>query len=169
MGTVSSANDLQEKHQLQAAMIYQMFNFVSWPEYPIKSNTHLICVSPEFSENAAIFGLKSLTIQDKPIHVQTCQQAECVQACDILFISGDATPNNIDLLDAAKNQAVLTIAEHAGELAPQTMIAFYHELQHLHMNAYLSNLRQSGLTISSRLLRLMRRIEAPKQTMESQP
>jgi len=169
MGTVSSAGNLEEKDQLQAAMIYQMFNFVNWPEHTIKSNVRLICIAPDLSGNSAILGLKSLTIQGKPIHVQTSKQTEYVEACDILFISGDATPTNIALLDAAKNKAVLTIAEHDGELAPQTMIAFYHEHKHLRMNAYLSNIRQSGFTISSRLLRLMRRIETPGHEMESQP
>ena len=169
IGTAASADNLQEKQQLQAAMVYQMFNFVSWPEHTTKSNTHLICMAPELSASSSILGLKSLTIKDKPIHVQTCQQAECVSACDILLISGDSNPANIVLLEAAKNQAVLTIAEHDGKLAPQTMISFYHEHQHLRMNAYLSNIRQSEFTISSRLLRLMRRIEAPSQAVESQP
>lgn len=150
-------NETQE--QIQAAMVFHLFNFVQWPEKHTAHETHRICMLPNLQAQASFAGLEGVVAKSKPIHVQTCETGACAQDCDILLVSQEEERTGKILLDAVAQNPVLTLSIDDGALAAETMISFYNENGRLRMSTHLSKVLKRGFSISARMLRLMRIVD----------
>ncbi len=161
-----SAAENQTQEQIQAAMVYHLFNFISWPEHAPKTHQNRICMAPDFPGQTALFALENIQVKNKPIHVKTCEDTTCAKQCDILLLSGDVNPLNTTLLQSVSHAPVLTLAANGWSLAQKTLVSFYHDDKRLRISVRLSKMLASGFKVSSRLLRLVRIIDNEDETNE---
>lgn len=160
----AEGNQTQTQEQIQAAMVYHLFNFVSWPKNAPEANRHRICLTPDFPGQSALFALEGIEVKNKPIHVKICGDTACTRQCDMLLLSGDVNPTNTMLIQSVGNAPVLTLAADGWSLAQDTLVSFYHDNKHLRMSVRLSRMLALGFKVSSRLLRLVRIIDSEDET-----
>jgi len=158
--SAASAAGNEVETQLKVAMIYHLFDFITWPQtspdtVATEKKTYSICMPESFEAKEAVLSLENMLTNDKSIHVDTCSKLGCFKPCDMLIVDDNVTQENQSALLSVAKLPVLTLSFAEGETDLQTMITFFYEHQKLRMHVYLEETKEYGFKISSRLLRLM--------------
>jgi len=154
--SVSFAADADFEYKLKALYITRLADFIIWPETTNK-NTFKICI--DFTDKVAdqLKKIKPDEILNYPVEILDISLDIPITQCDFLYISqskADPTLANIP---------VFTISSQTGFSAQGGMIEFYVYQSKVKMKANLHAINQAGLTVSSKLLRLLK-IVKPMET-----
>ena len=177
------AVDLQQnrEREVKAAFLFNFINFVEWPEYKMPNNDEPIVIgvvgSKDFTE--AFSAVRNKKVRDKGVEVVCFEDlselktpvkkdipardkaVESLKKCHILFISSDPAESgdNADaILRALKGVPVLIVGEAAGFLEKGGQINFLEKDQKIRFEINLRAVRQNGLEIRSKLLKLAKRV-----------
>ena len=160
-GTVLARAAVSET-ELKAAFLYNFAKFVDWPAQAFSSETDPIQIGIFGDED---FGgkLRSL-LSDKKAHgrsfevkkVSNPQEAKNFQ---IVFVSNTETKRLPQILEATKKLPILTIGESEQFLDAGGMINFTFEDSQLRFEVNPDAAERVKLAISSKLLRLAKRIK----------
>lgn len=145
---------------LKSAFVYHLFNFATWPETAVNADQERrICVWPGYTGRKEIEALAGEKVGGHTISVSTCDHETCVRSCHVLLLPEQRSDELSGLMSILRGEPVLTLTDASSELAGDTLIQFFHDQRQLRMAIDIENTRQSGIEISSRLLRLMRIVE----------
>jgi hypothetical protein len=149
---------------LKAAFLYNFAKYIEWPPSAftgVSPETFRLCVAadPPFVKLVQDI-VADETIDDRPVVLLTPEGAEEARRCHILFIGGDELDRAPGLLSAVQNSPVLTVGNDAEFLALGGMVGFVREGARVRFDVNLAVARRAGLAISSRLLRIARRVSA---------
>lgn len=147
---------------LKAAFLYNFAKYVEWPSSAftaIGPETFRLCVvaDPPFVKMVQDI-VTDETIDDRRVVLLTPEGAEEARTCHILFIGGDERDRAPGLLSAVQNSPVLTVGNGAEFLGLGGMLGFVRDGTRVRFDVNIVVARRAGLVISSRLLRIARRV-----------
>lgn len=145
----TSAND---PAALKAAFLYNFALYTTWPPPPPTSVT--LCSIGRDELGSAFEALESKQIDGKPVHVKRVDSAAEARSCHLLFVPESSSGSLPALARGLASQPVLIVSD-AGSL-DASMILIEAEGNRLVFSVNLARLRNAGMDVSSKLLRLAR-------------
>jgi hypothetical protein len=147
---------------VKAAFLYNFAKYVAWPDSAFPARAFHVCVVAD-----EVF-LKSLddiiageTIDGRSVTRQIPATPEAARACHILFLASGDADRVAQLLAAVKDTPVLTVGDTADFLARGGVVTFVRDGERIRFDVNMTAALRAGLTISSRLLRVARRVSPP--------
>jgi hypothetical protein len=138
--------------EIKAVFIYNFTQFTQWPEESFQSADDKFVIGV-LGEN--VFGklleeaVAGEHYQSRPIVVEYYPTLKDVRKCHILYVGSLANAGRL-----AENGAVLTVGEHEDFMAQKGTLRFFNEGNKIRIEINQARAAASGLTISSKLLRL---------------
>lgn len=152
--TAISADITASVGEVKAAYIYNLIHFVQWPT---KDHAEWkICLPPKNPLFASLSKLEGKKVADRVIRIHQTADPEQWQECHLLYLPADAGPAQKEQLLSLQKRPVLTITDGEGERVPRTIMFFYKDDEHIRMGIHYPRLKDSGIGISSRLLKILK-------------
>lgn len=150
------AGQTAEEHQLKAAFLYHVANFVTWPEDAegTASGPFVIGVLGSNPIEPYLEALRGERIRGRGIRVLRIDAVRNVDDVQVLFVDASETPNLPRLLEATAGRPLLTVGESPGFTQSGGTLRWFVEEGRLQLEVNLCAVERAGLTISARLLRL---------------
>jgi hypothetical protein len=147
---------------LKAAFLYNFAKYVEWPPSAFAGTspeTFRLCVvaDPPFVKMVHDI-VAAETIDDRPVVLLMPEGAEAARRCHILFIGGDERDRAPGLLSAVQSSPVLTVGNGVEFLDLGGIVGFVRDGTRVRFDVNTAVARRVGLAISSRLLRIARRV-----------
>ena len=147
---------------VKAAFLYNCAKFVEWPKETFASESAPIQIAVIGDDEFAA-KLKSLLsdkkAQGRSFEVKKLSNPQEVKNFQMVFISNSETRRLPQILDAAKKSSVLTIGETEQFLDLGGMINLFFEEAQLRFEVNADAAEKAKLVISSKLLRLAKRVK----------
>ena len=144
------------ENELKAAYVFNFIQFVEWPLGDGRAGADwIICVSPFSPLRRSLLALEGRPARkDNPIRIRLWE-ANDIDDCRVLVLNGTDTERALRTLRALPGkQAVLTISDDSASVPPDIMIALFREGDRIAFHINADAVGKSGLTVSSRLMRL---------------
>lgn len=141
--------------QLKAAFLYNFALFVEWPVAPAKEFDLCLYGGRPFEAADALAGK---TVGGAPVRVRRPAQAEELRSCRILYIDASDRKALERARAAVATAPVLTVAEASETDESPAMINLVVENGRLAFDIDMHAASRVGIKISSRLLRLARKV-----------
>lgn len=150
----AEANVVSREYQLETAYL---FHFAELAEWPAPATPITICLQGTSPLRAHLPVLEGLQIDDRTVHVMLADLPP-IQHCQILFLSDLAglTPS---LLEQAKSRHILLVSDAEDFARKGGMIQFTLRDNKLKLVVNLSSVKEAGLRLSSKLLRMAEILE----------
>ncbi len=140
---------------LKAAFLYNFALFVDWPTMP-KGEFNLCLVGGEpFAAADTLAGKK---VGAATVHVRRPSKVDDLRACHLLYLGGPDHGAIERARASVENAPVLTVADAIDAGRNAAMISLVTEEGHLAFDIDMHAASRVGIRISSRLLRLARKI-----------
>lgn len=140
------------EYQAKAAFLYNFALFTEWPAGV--GNTLTLCIQGKDPFDAAVDELHGKAVGSRQIAIERRPVADSLKDCQIVFIpqsSAGALPATVARL---RGSAVLTVAESPGATHQGAMLNMSVARDRITFSANMKAAQQSGLSLSSKLLRL---------------
>ena len=152
--TILRADSLPE-YTLKAAYLYNFALLTNWEEGELDDEFN-ICFYRED------FGVASDTLQNKSLHnkhvkVRNVSTFEEAKKCQMLFIRENESVPSKNLIERLKGLPILIVGE--SQKIDDSHIKIVEENHRLAFDVSLKSLKNTDLTLSSRLLKLARKVE----------
>jgi len=152
--SVSFAADTDFEYKLKALYISRLPNFISWPE-SVKNKTFKICIDDTDKVAQQLKMLKIAEISGMQVEIIAPPADLSISHCNMLYISQG------DVNSSLSNSPVLTLSSQSGFAEQGGMIEFYIDQSKVRMKTNLDAVNQSGIKLSSKLLRLLKIVKRP--------
>ncbi len=166
------------EYQIKVAFLYNFVKFVDWPAEPVADSNDpnipdsnepmTIGIIGEGSFEKSFEPLKNKLVKNKRIVLkrfkglkelkQSSKQIEAIKRCHVLFVCRSEEELFRKIIDLVKGRAVLTVADTSGFLESGGIINFLIEEKKVRFEINNTAAKQAKLRISSKLLRLAKRV-----------
>lgn len=149
IGTIppAYAEELSE-YALKALFLYNFATFTAWPDRSI-DNFHL-CIYGKDPFGQGIDSLmKTKRINDRMINIDRISDVTQLRQCQLVFISNSALANLVDVVDAIKDDPILTVADSPGASKQGVILNMEVKDEKVTFEANLTMARKAGLNLSS--------------------
>lgn len=151
---------------LKAAYLYQLANFVDWPEDREESTEPIrVCILGEDPFGAAIDALEGQRAKGRQLALERFRTLDEARGCHVLFISASEAPRLDRILDQLQGESVLTVGDSADFARAGGMIGFVVRAEKLRMEINLNAAEDAGLRISAKLLELSQIVDRGRTGM----
>lgn len=155
--SLMSQSSFASEYQVKAVFLFNFSHFVDWPESAFDNpySTFVIGIIGDdpFGPYLAA-AVEQERIGSHIIRVERYRSIQEITKCHILYI-GSKDPEEIKhILAAAKGHKILTVGDTPNFIRFGGMIRFYTEQGRIRLNINNTLARQTGLRISSKLLRV---------------
>ncbi|MBU1172770.1 MAG: YfiR family protein [Proteobacteria bacterium] len=146
----SSENDIK------AAYLYNFAKFVEWPKTAFGSvlSPVNVCVFGDDSLSDVLDSLENKTVAGRPMVIRHDGNLSAVEGCHILYICESEKKNLKKILADFGKKPVLTVSSVDNFAEQGGMIGFVRKGNNIRFEVNLDAVRLTGLSISSRLLKL---------------
>ena len=148
------------ENAVKAAFLYNFTKFVSWPAAAFEdpATPFSVCVVADPPLRRSIEGmLAGESVGGRPLQVMT-PDASSVRRCHLAYFGGRTSDADAKILGRLKQAPVLTVGEGERFLALGGHISFVLEDNRVRFDVNKEAVDRSGLTMSSKLLRVARRV-----------
>ena len=163
--TFSASAGAQEptRYEVQAAFVFKFIKYVAWPPSDTDNEILEICVAGSGEILLPLLSLDGYEVKNRIVEVVKVQRLEELNGCEILFIDIEEAEKRSGYLEYLDSKSVLTISHFDGFIDNGGMINFnlYENRVQFEINVVAT--KKSNIKISSKLLRLARRIIVPGQ------
>jgi hypothetical protein len=145
---------------VKAAVVFNLLAFVKWPDVPNHAGGRLLlCVLGDDATDQHLLQLDGKPVQDRRLAVERLAPShEAHNHCDAVFIGSSNAPVLFRIAATTANSPVLLVGEGPLALENGAMIALSLSSDRYVFEINQFAVRKAGLTISSKLLRLARRV-----------
>jgi hypothetical protein len=152
--------DDTRESEVKAAYLYNFAKYISWSaRTPAATDSFKICVLADRSFQAHLDEIISgEVIEGLPVVRVVPASVSETRACHILFVSRAEGERAQRLVDAVRDDPVLTVGDAPDFLSRGGAIAFVRDGARLRFDVNMEEARRSRLVVSSRLLRVARRV-----------
>jgi len=153
----SAQTTVADEYEIRAAMLFNLTKFIDWPASKMDT-THpdfYVCMlgsDPLGSDLDSV--MQNKFVQGKPVIVRHLSSIDTADSCNILYVGSSERSNAIRASSQLAKNAVLTVSEKPNTDNHSQVIGLPADENHVRIEVNLAAAQQSGLTISSRLLRL---------------
>jgi hypothetical protein len=145
------------EYKVKAAYLYNFGRFVNWPEKvtPEQDGVFAVCVfGPDPFGPVLDSTLAGVSLDGKPVVTKRITKPQDATACRILFINSTEESHLREILAAVDQAGVLTVSDMPDFSRRGGMIQFILEGERIRFEVNLANAANSGLTLSSELLKV---------------
>ncbi len=162
-GASSHAQTAQpvSEFKLKAAFVYNFALFTDWPSIALPPRAPLqLCFNANSSLRFALMELNTKLVRGRRIMTRALtDEIGEVGTCHILFLDSVDRERWPQIRKAAMDASVLTVSDDSGLVGGGAIIALYVENNRIAFDIDLDAAWEAQLTISSKLLRLARKME----------
>jgi hypothetical protein len=155
--------------RVKAAFLFHFAQLTTWPAGTFPTNDTPITIGVVADDpvaQALTQAVETQYIGQRPVVVTQPANAAEWQRCQVLFVSQAAASQWPEILAAVPDRPILTVNDADGSASRAGMINLFVEAGKLRFDINLTLAQRSGLTISSRLLRLARPVVTPAPAKE---
>lgn len=149
---ISARGEALPEYQLKAAFVYNFASFTEWPS-TVGSALNL-CIYGHDPFGPEIDGLNGKSIGARTLLVTRKHQPEALKTCHIVFIAAPDIHQLPVLLSGIQGLPILVLADSPGAAQQGVTLNMKMAQGRVTFEANLGAARTSGLTLSSRMLRL---------------
>ena len=153
---ISMAGSFQE-YQVKAAFIYNFIKFIDWQNQKDFKDFN-ICILGEDPFGKAIDILEGKIVRGWRIKISRTNSVKATKECQVVFISSSERDSLKEVLSFFRGKPVLTISEVNGFIEQGGIINFIIVNDKIRFEINERVAKESGLKISSKLLRLARKV-----------
>lgn len=153
----ATAAEGADENVVKAAVVYNLLLFMQWPEQSPSARSLRLCVIDEGALTAALRGHDKKRVQGHALEIYRLNaMQEDVDSCVAVLVE-TGNPTALTRFGAiARQRPLLVIAEGVGAIDRGAMIGLYAEGGRIAFDINQGAMRKSGLTPSSKILRLAR-------------
>lgn len=158
--STSQADEYNLEYKVKAAYLYNFTKFITWPEK--HSPTFNICILGHDPFGNLLDTLESKTVQDKPIRLYKFDTSRQARDCDIVYFDNPDQRAELTLpgvLLVGSLKSALTVSSDPFFAESGGMIGFALDDGKVKLHINLRVLKQSGLTISAKLIEVATLVE----------
>jgi len=161
--------DDTRESEVKAAYLYNFAKYISWSaRTPAQSDSFKICVLADRSFQGHLDEIiAGEVIEGLPVVRVVPASVSETRACHILFVSRGEGARAQRLVDAVRDDPVLVVGDAPDFLSRGGAIAFVRDGARLRFDVNMEETRRSKLVVSSRLLRVARRVLNPENRDET--
>ena len=144
------------EHQIKAAFLYNFAKFVQWPEsaFVDPESPIIICILGKGPIVGALQGITGKTVRGRKIIISYSKNIRSVKECHILFVAQSEKNRIKHTINNIKGKPVLTVSDVNNFVKAGGMIGMVRVENKIRFHINLVSAQDSGLTISSQLLKL---------------
>jgi hypothetical protein len=154
--TLSAQTEPSAEYKLKAVFLFNFAQFVEWPAWVFHANDTPLVIGILGDDPFGAY-LDDLVSGEKigarHLVVQRYKRAEDIKDCHILFISNSESGDLEDILASLHGRNILTVGDTDSFTRRGGMVRFVTESGKIRLRINLEAATDSGLTISSKLLR----------------
>ena len=146
--------------ELKAAILVNLLLFVAWRAPGAQPQDHLTaCYLEAGPVAAALVQFDGKPLKGRPLRVTRVELAQAGR-CHLLYVSPLEAGYLLQLAPAMQKGGVLLVGDSAGYLQRGVMLNLAVDGGRVVFDVDLNSVRQAGLTVSSKVLRLARNVQA---------
>lgn len=149
------AQDMTES-KIKAIYVYNFISFTAWPNAVNEKLTLCIYGSDPINEHLQKFNGKQIGSRHLSVHI--ISSTDGIEECQIIFIARTMIGNVARVMDKVRGKPVLSIADSHGALRYGVNVNLLTEHDSVVFEVNLLNVREQGLAMSSKLLRLAKEV-----------
>ncbi|MBA1445721.1 MAG: YfiR family protein [Chromatiales bacterium] len=151
-----AGSDTSDEYAVKAAMIFNLPGFTHWPERALSesSGTLDLCVVTNDRVRGILAGLDGRAVGKRRFRIRTVDTEMKFAGCDLLFVSRTEQHKLSHIFRGVEGQPILTIGETDEFVETGGMISLITMAQKVKLKVNLNAVRQAGMRLNSRLLRL---------------
>jgi hypothetical protein len=152
----AAAGSAAGEYQVKAVFLYNFAQFVEWPAraFAARNSPLVIGVLGEDPFGSYLDELvKGETVAGRPIVVRRYREPAEIGECHILFVSDSESGRMPQIVAALQARSILTVSDAENFTRAGGMVRFVTESGKLRMRINHEAARESGLIISSKILR----------------
>lgn len=157
-GATAQSAPLPE-YQAKARYIGVLAEFVTWPGGPEAEHSLVLGVigrSPFEANLEEEFARRH--VKGRQVRVEYFRNVNGIRNCQILFICESESDRIAEILAALRGSPVLTVGDSQGFAQRGVMVNILLEQRRVNLDINLTTLRQTGLEISSHVLKLAKNV-----------
>jgi YfiR/HmsC-like len=147
------------EYAIKAEFIERFTRFIDWPEdaFSGPGAPFVICVIGDnpFGDYLAHLA-RDRKIKDRPVWLLEPRKLSELDACHIVFIAASESGRVAAIVARVRGKPILTIGDTPGFAQGGVIINFFLERDLVHFEINLDEARRTGLTFSTKLLKLAR-------------
>lgn len=157
LSSAEARSESPAKAEIEAVFIYKFLNFIEWPDTNTTGNFN-ICTIGQSEMNEYIDIIDRKEHKGMQINVIKSVPEKNVSKCRVLFIGNPDQTRTGNLIEKIRESPVLTVASHDGFIESGGIINFIFLDNRVSFEINQQNAEVAGLKISSRLLRLAKKV-----------
>jgi len=149
-----------DRAELEAAIVYNILLFVDWPPEaaPATGGALVLCVDPASRLSGPLRSLAGRPVRTHRLELRELPPSEPARGCHALFVDGASRVRRA--LAPLKAQPLLLLGDEAAAAPGEALaVRLGQAAGRVVFDIDLAAARQAGLQISSRLLRLARKVD----------
>jgi hypothetical protein len=165
-GFSSTLDSESRAYALKAVFLFHCAHFTEWPSSSFANSNDPIVIGilgEDPFRRALDEAVENEVVNGRSIIVRRFSSLDEVRKCHILFICNSEAAHMDQIIESLKNKKILTVADSDQFASRGGMIQFGIENNKLQVKINLRASKAEGLTISSKLLRLSKIIDQPKE------
>lgn len=141
---------------LKAAFIFNFATFTTWPigTLPEVDDVMNLCLVGSDNLDEPLRRLTGKTVHGRRLLVRKVADGEPLEHCAVLYVASSQRENMQLVLDRVASKPILSVSELPSFANRGGIIELYQEDERIRFRINLEAAERSGLTLSSRLLRL---------------
>jgi len=159
----SPAEGRHGEYQLKAYFLFNFAKFVIWADKPKNGIAPPRMVFGVLGENPFDHHLEQAItgefVGGRQLVVVHFPTIEALEPCDVLFVSKDSSGRLKEIFQRLADHSTLTVGESADFLRAGGMVNFIMRSNKVAFEVNLTALDQAGLQVSSKLLRLAKKVQ----------
>jgi hypothetical protein len=154
-------SDTYRDNQIKSVFIYNLTNFVSWPEnnnFDSQSDFHICLLGGDPFKKFIDKAVEGESVNNHPIVVKRYKKLDALNLddCQILYIDRKLFDHLPDIFILTGEKKILTVGDTPGFAEKGGMINLVREKRHIKIEVNLDSVKKSGLKLNSKLLQLAR-------------
>ncbi|MCK5189747.1 MAG: YfiR family protein [Methylococcales bacterium] len=152
-----------EKQAILAVLTLNIARFTSWPDNIFNNTDQVLnlCVYGNNIVQQSFESINNKIIQNRTLHIINLSRLRNIDRCQLLYLSELNRNKLIPLLVDLKSFPILTVGENKTFLQSGGMVALENINGKIQISVNLTMVRQSELSLSSRLLKLVNIVNFP--------
>ena len=146
------------EYQLKAAFLYNLLQFIEWPQQAFKdaSSPIIICLYDDTAAGKAFDSYRNENIRGRRLVFKTFEEIKSSLDCHILFVNTQGSKIITSIIANAGSRAILTVGESDGFARMGGIINFFTADNKLRFEINPEAAKKAGLKISSEILKVAR-------------
>lgn len=148
---------ISHEYQVKAVFLFNFSQFVEWPQESLPTPATPLVIGVLGKDPFGSFLDQTIDgeqVNGHPLTIKRFTKIQDVTTCHILFISDSERNRLADILKTTKGKSILTVSDVNNFAKQGGMIRFLTEDRKTRLRINLEAVKESNLTVSSKLLRL---------------